>query len=317
MIEDLKADSARWDSERRAQSSRSTSGGTYASRDALGVPRHSSNSPIVQYRYSETHQSRQHNGPTDGNPSADYGSRDSGYDPGPRYPGTGSHGYTGASGGASYGTQSYPSGGAPGYGYQQQPQQNPAQDHRFASPAHPGQMINPAFQAQQDPSQQYVSVASQHARNQNYPSDPYGNARMPVTGPPPQPTYATAAPSQPSYPAAAPSNYGYGQGPPPPGNAYPGAQSQDSFYGRGAFKDKVASTNSLLTKPTASPGHPAQSHPQGYVPDNQMTDVSNSRPRPTTSPLAAPMSSGSSGRHGNRETDRHSTDRHSRPPPRR
>ncbi|KAH6962646.1 hypothetical protein BKA56DRAFT_177024 [Ilyonectria sp. MPI-CAGE-AT-0026] len=44
MIEDIKADSARWDSERRAQTSRNATG--------------------VQYPYSETHQSRQHDGPT-------------------------------------------------------------------------------------------------------------------------------------------------------------------------------------------------------------------------------------------------------------
>ncbi|KAJ4319195.1 hypothetical protein N0V84_006477 [Fusarium piperis] len=44
MIEDLKADSARWEVERRAQGSRNTVG--------------------VRYRNSETHQSRQHYGPT-------------------------------------------------------------------------------------------------------------------------------------------------------------------------------------------------------------------------------------------------------------
>ncbi|KAG5793233.1 hypothetical protein H9Q69_007711 [Fusarium xylarioides] len=87
MIEDLKADSARWDSERRAQTSRNTSG--------------------VQYRYSETHQSRQHHGPTEGPYQTDPYARDPGFD-GPRYPGTGAPGYTGAAGsyGQSYGVSS-------------------------------------------------------------------------------------------------------------------------------------------------------------------------------------------------------------------
>ncbi|KAG5773813.1 hypothetical protein H9Q72_000540 [Fusarium xylarioides] len=87
MIEDLKADSARWDSERRAQTSRNTSG--------------------VQYRYSETHQSRQHHGPTEGPYQTDPYARDPGFD-GPRYPGTGAPGYTGAAGsyGQSYGASS-------------------------------------------------------------------------------------------------------------------------------------------------------------------------------------------------------------------
>ncbi|KAH7020240.1 hypothetical protein EDB80DRAFT_561839 [Ilyonectria destructans] len=98
MIEDLKADSARWDSERRAQTSRNTTGGIHASRNASGVPaRHSSNSPVVQYWDSETHQSRQHNGPTDASYQQDPYARDSGFD-GPRYPGANAPGYTGPAG---------------------------------------------------------------------------------------------------------------------------------------------------------------------------------------------------------------------------
>ncbi|PON21504.1 hypothetical protein TGAM01_v209667 [Trichoderma gamsii] len=49
MIEDLKADSARWDRERRAQTARNSSGGISASRYAnSGAPRPRSNSPPVQ-----------------------------------------------------------------------------------------------------------------------------------------------------------------------------------------------------------------------------------------------------------------------------
>jgi hypothetical protein len=65
MIHDLKEDSARWDFERRAQVSRNTIGDTHVLRDGanyLGVP---CNTDAVQYRYSETHQSRLHRGPTE------------------------------------------------------------------------------------------------------------------------------------------------------------------------------------------------------------------------------------------------------------
>lgn len=63
MIADLKADSARWEAERRQTSSRGgqPSGGEY-SRDASDI--RNSNIPAVEYRSSTTHQSRQYYGPT-------------------------------------------------------------------------------------------------------------------------------------------------------------------------------------------------------------------------------------------------------------
>nr|CEG02419.1 unnamed protein product [Fusarium pseudograminearum CS3427]CEG02805.1 unnamed protein product [Fusarium pseudograminearum CS3487] len=157
MIEDLKADSARWDSERRAQTSRNTSG--------------------VQYRYSETHQSRQHHGPTEGPYATDPYARDSGFDGGPRYPGTGAPGYTGAAG--SY-SQSY-GGSSSGFaGYAQAQQSPPPADARFSStPA--AAVMNTPYTAGQSP---YVDQA-----------------------------YATSAPSQPGYPATAAYQYS-GQAPP-------------------------------------------------------------------------------------------------------
>lgn len=64
MIADLKADSARWDAERKSSGSRGQpSGGEYSSRDASDL--RSSNIPLVEYRASTTHQSRQYYGPTD------------------------------------------------------------------------------------------------------------------------------------------------------------------------------------------------------------------------------------------------------------
>ncbi len=63
MIADLKADSERWEAERRA-----TSGGRQPNgiplRDSDGLVR-KSNKPVVDYRGSTTHQSRQYYGPTE------------------------------------------------------------------------------------------------------------------------------------------------------------------------------------------------------------------------------------------------------------
>jgi hypothetical protein len=293
MIEDLKADSARWDSERRAQTSRNTSGGSQASRNAMGVPRHSSNSPVGAYRYSETHQSRQHLGPSDAASSygADPYSRDTGYDV-PRYPGSGSQGYTGASTG-SYGQQpQYPPSGNPGYGYGQQPQQSPGTDPRFAPSGQPGSMMNQVYQGSQD--SPYISTGSNMNVQRGYPNpnDPYGSARIPASSASmQQPTYSSAPPSQPGYPAASPS-YSYNQAAPPT-SSYSSAQPQDAFCGRG--------------------GQPSQAQPQGCVAANsQSSQMSSSRPA-TSSPHTAAASSATSGRHSNREADRHSVDRHVRP----
>jgi hypothetical protein len=220
MIEDLKADSARWDSERRAQTSRNTSGGTIASRNVGVPPRHSSNSPVVQYRYSETHQSRQHHGPTEGPYATDPYSRDSGFDGGPRYPGTGAPGYTGAAG--SY-SQSY-GGSSSGFaGYTQAQQSPPPADARFSStPA--AAVMNTPYQAGQSP---YVDVGT-NQRPRGY--DAYANQAAAAAAAAQQQAYATSAPSQPGYPATAAYQYS-GQAPP----AGYTMQPQDPFYGRGAY----------------------------------------------------------------------------------
>ncbi|KAK8070464.1 hypothetical protein PG997_010667, partial [Apiospora hydei] len=115
MIEDLKADSARWDQERRQQTARNPVGGTIAS---AGVYVQKSNSPVVQYRNSDTHQSRQYYGPTEGANQYSDASRDN-YDAGaPRYPGTGSAGYNGASSNSGYPGSSPYAGQSGGYGQQ-------------------------------------------------------------------------------------------------------------------------------------------------------------------------------------------------------
>jgi hypothetical protein len=63
MIADLKADSERWEAERRATSSRGQPSNGISFRDSDGIVR-KSNTPIVEYRASTTHQSRQYYGPT-------------------------------------------------------------------------------------------------------------------------------------------------------------------------------------------------------------------------------------------------------------
>ena len=63
MIADLKADSARWDQERQQTAQRGQPSNGISFRDSDGIVR-KSNTPIVEYRASTTHQSRQYYGPT-------------------------------------------------------------------------------------------------------------------------------------------------------------------------------------------------------------------------------------------------------------
>ncbi|KAI1489996.1 hypothetical protein F5X96DRAFT_670116 [Biscogniauxia mediterranea] len=249
MIEDLKADSARWDQERRQQSaSRSnTAGGTIASRDSNGVYSRSSNSPTVQYRNSDTHQSRQYYGPTEaGFQSAD-GSRDP-YDGAPRYPGTGSGNYTGASGfppQQQYGSQ-------PGYAQQGFASQPPQFSAPPANPAsypsgHPMPGSGFVGQAGQDPPYQLVGADSRARTSADppqvmYANDPYAGSRdsrdprgdprdlrdqrVPVTSvPASRTTYTTSGPSaSPVYPTAGSGGSSYYPQNPSPANApYPAA----------------------------------------------------------------------------------------------
>ncbi|KAH8648394.1 hypothetical protein BX600DRAFT_517787 [Xylariales sp. PMI_506] len=219
MIEDLKADSARWDQERRQQTARGPVG--------------------VQYRNSDTHQSRQYYGPTEGAYPTD--SRDT-YDNTPRYPGTGTGGYSGASGAypaqQQYGNQ----GGYGGQGYQatQSPQQfSPSP----ADPSYPGaaSMAGQGY-GQTGSERPYTQVnANMAIRGTDAPM--YGTSdfqagprdRVPVstmaqTRPA---TYATTgAPTQQGYPATASGNY-YSQTPASASAQYAPVQPQDPFYGRG------------------------------------------------------------------------------------
>ena len=247
MIDDLKADSLRWDKERRAQTARSsTPGGSFISRDASGVPaRLSSNSPIGQYRQSETHQSRQHFGPSESD----------GY---PRYPGSGSGGFIGAAAGYDRQQpppqQQHPANGG-GYGYQQQPPAQPLQQN----PGYPGsfaqgpQGMDRGFPQNQDNQSPYVHTgAHMSIPPRDYgQNDSYGGNRMPPpVAPPQQPIYASSAPSQPGYPAA---TYPYpGQmSSPAGGQSYQNMHPQDA-YGRGMYHTPLPSPFLHLNLPLFS-----------------------------------------------------------------
>ncbi|KAH7158224.1 hypothetical protein B0J13DRAFT_618254 [Dactylonectria estremocensis] len=289
MIEDLKADSARWDSERRAQTSRNTTG--------------------VQYRYSETHQSRQHHGPTEASYQQDPYARDSGFD-GPRYPGTGAPGYTGAAG-AAYQQQAYASASGGAYGsYSQTQQSPPPTDPRYASTPQGGSALNQAFQAAQDP---YTAMGANRGQRGYASNDPYANQAAAVAAQQTAATYATTGATQPGYPATTSPFQYTSQAPPPAVQAFPTMQPQDPFYGRGAYNAGISPTLRTGSDSLASPaGQSTQQQPQGYTAQGQQYDET---PRARTS--ATPSNtqtnpSGTSSRRSERESDRHSSDRHHR-----
>lgn len=233
MIEDLKADSARWDTERRTQSSRNTSGGSFASRDAYGYSaRISSNSPVVQYRTSETHHSRQHHGPTEGPYNHDSYGRDSASYGEPRYPGTGTAGYTGAAGGYSSQSQYSNTNGASYTHQHPPPQQSPQPDPRYANNYNQPPPMDRGYSANQDGPPPYVYTG---ANNRGYPDNYANSGRMSTTAAAPtQPIYATAAPPQQPYPAPT-SPFNYAGQVPTSGASYAAMHAPDAAYGRGEF----------------------------------------------------------------------------------
>ncbi|KAI1820087.1 hypothetical protein F4861DRAFT_533969 [Xylaria intraflava] len=304
MIQDLKADSSRWDLERRQQSAnRSTAGGgTIASN---GVFIRSSDNLPVQYRNSDIHQARQYHGPTESTYSAGNTGNDP-FDNGLRYPGTGSSGYNGAA--SSY-PQQY--GASPG-GYTQQAY--PPNSGQFAPPP-PGNVGSygsghsvaaPGYsQAAQDPPYNIVGAdfrAGSRSQTDPYAGDPYGasrdprvdprDQRIPVTTamPPARATYATAGPSSipgasvPGYPASGPNTSYYppnatsSSGPYPPSTQ---VQPGEPFYGR-AHSDYLASPGGTATYNVApdqqyenTPTHERMSGP----PQNTQPPASGSRHR--------------------------------------
>ncbi|KAK2006995.1 transcription factor RfeG [Colletotrichum eremochloae] len=286
MIDDLKADSARWEAERRQQAARNTSGGTLVSRDVAAPLSIRSNSPTAGYRQSETHSARQHYGPTDSTGYPDVG-RDS-YDSAPRYPGSQAPGYSGNS---AQGYQGSPA------GYAQQPSSFPSSGGGY--PSYPG-----GSYAQQDPRDPryagqmaqgygeppYMATAANLARS-SYSADPYGAgqpSRTPTTMAPQQgQTYSSGS--------QVPSGYSSGFYPPSTSAPYGSAPvASDPLYGR------------------ASPAGGPSISGQGSQYDQPPVPRTSATP---TNAKAQVSSSGSSHSRRERESDRshHQSDRH-RPP---
>ncbi|KAJ8121233.1 hypothetical protein ONZ43_g2266 [Nemania bipapillata] len=155
MIQDLKADSARWDQERRQQS---------ASRNSAGG---------VQYRNSDIHQSRQHLGPTESSYPGTAGNDPFDNGPGLRYPGSGTSGYTGAAG--SY-AQQYASaqGGYPPQGYGASTVQFSPPTGNVASYGS-GHPVAAAGYGQTSPDPPYNIVGANLRAGTQGQTDPYGN----------------------------------------------------------------------------------------------------------------------------------------------
>lgn len=235
MIEDLKADSARWEQERRQQSARSSSGGTTAKRDANGAYIGGSNSPAVQYRNSDTHQSRQYYGPTEG--SYPDGVRDP-FDPTPRYPGTGTGAYTGAAG--SYAPQPYGNQGGyipqQGYAATQQQFAPPVGDVSYSqSAAMPPSGFAPSRTPPYTRVDTNLNVRDYPANEAAYPSGVRERIPVATTTSQSRPTYMTSGSSQQGFPAGYGPAYSPSNPAVPPASSFAPVQPRDPFFGRGAY----------------------------------------------------------------------------------
>lgn len=243
-----------------------------ASRDSNMMQARQSNSPAVQYRNSETHSSRQYFGPSDSAPAGyaqQQDPRDQYDNAGPRYPGTGSAGYTGASSGKFQG-QGY--GGQPGYGappQQNYPAQSPPHQQQPGNmpqyPGHPQATQGQFTQQGQYPPYQDVGANSMVRPGQNVdtpmggyeqypPRDPRDSRGVPVTAVPvSRPTYAASGP---------PPTQGYqapqgGPGFYPPGSSSGqqqfGAQPHDPFFGRGGYPQETPQQYESTPAPSRTP----------------------------------------------------------------
>ena len=202
MIADLKADSERWDAERRQTASRGQPSNGTLLRDSNGVRK--SNTPVVEYRASTTHQSRQYYGPTEAAPGQTVGY------PSPATAGTQQGVYDS---GSQY-QQAY---GQPAQAYGD-PTQTYAQDN-YAYVAGANMSVDP---------------------RSNIPVDPRSNtARQPVqqAGTIPRTGAVQYTSSTPAYQTQPDGRTTYYTGQPPVTSAqgYPSQQPADPFYGRGAY----------------------------------------------------------------------------------
>ncbi|EGY20708.1 uncharacterized protein VDAG_10337 [Verticillium dahliae VdLs.17] len=268
-----------------------------------GQPSRHSNSPILGYRDSATHNARQHFGPT----TETAGGYSDGRDPydAPRYPGSQAPGYSGNSG-------SYPSqGGASAHasvqssygstgGYQYPPQNStysPQPDPRY--PASQTASYGP-------PDMPYtnVSVNSVNSAMRQQYNDPYGSSqagqRIPAAAAPgPGQAYGQQAAA--AY-GGAPGYYPQQQAAASYGSSQ--AQAPDTIYGRGASSPNPLTSTRKPSDFVASPAGASQafSSAQGqqYAP--------NPTPRAAASSSSSTQMASSAAPHSRRE--REPTDRH-------
>lgn len=291
MIADLKADSARWEQERRNHS-----GGTKTSRDPseLLTTRSKSNSPTARYSDSQNRfsgaASSQYD--TSGAPYPSGSKRDS-YSSVPRYPGSDAPGYS-----ASVGLDNR----QPGYSGQYPAQAAfPPQttDNRFATPAPAGAspygaQAYPSHPTNaQAPEAPYISGGHYMPRQTDYQDPRMVDASSSRAYPTPGAAYGTQGQQYYSAPHAQPS--------------YP-AQAGEPFVSRQSYP--ATTQADYVGSPAGQPAYQDQYEPQ-Y--ENQ---TSSPPPRPvastSTSTQAQTGNSGSSHtRRGERERDRE-PDRHRR-----
>lgn len=291
MIADLKADSARWDQERRNHS-----GGTLTSHDSSAFLMRSSKSNSPPARYSDSQNRFSGAGlsqyDTSGAPYSNGSSRDS-YESVPRYPGSDAPGYSASTASQPYHQDNRQS----GYGgsYQQSPYPSQAQDNRFPAGSasvygggQPGYSnSHPTNIQQMDPHPYYAAGANLTVAQPPHhrPQDPYQDSRDPSR------SYATPAS------AYGPSSQAYY---PPPQGAYP-PQPVDAFAGRQPY-GSTSQAEILGSTSSQAPMYDRQYEPQPQY-ENQTPPPS--RPVASSSSQAQTGHSGSShSRRSDRERDR-------------
>jgi hypothetical protein len=290
MIADLKADSSRWDDERSRPGGQPSNG----IRDSNGNFR-KSNAPVVGYRDSTTHQSRQYYGPTEAAVATPTG----GYPP------------SSAAGGAPP-QEVYSQGYGPGQNYGQN------------NPAYGGPSAGYGGPHQPDGGNYYVAGAAYGNLNHQPSSepDPRGGRNGPL--PPAQSVPRGGA----GYPSQAPTSYpesrgnagGYyappgpggqapSQYPPHPGDAYYGRQSK--FSEANVFHASLSQreVSNCLGPAVAGYGDPADSYP-----DSRPYEQPQYSQGPMSSSTTATANQGAPRRGGgDRERDSDPRDRQHRP----
>lgn len=296
MIADLKADSARWEQERRNHS-----GGTLTSHDSSAFLMRSSKSNSPPARYSDSQNRFSGAGlsqyDTSGATYPSGPSRDS-YESVPRYPGSDAPGYSASTGSQPYhqdNRQQQPGAyGAPAY-----PQYPQAQDNRFPPGSASAYGSAPNAYSNSHPTQQpmdphpyYAAGANLVTAPQQHPShhrsqDPYQDSRDPSRN------YATPAS------AYGPSSQGY-YSTPQAAAAYP-AQPTDMFAGRTAY-GSTSQAEILGSSSSQAPMYDRQYEPQ---PPYENQTPPPPRPVASSSSQAQTGHSGSShSRRSDRERDR-------------